>query len=42
MKIKFYADDKLPQNEAIKILVLPQLLEQFFMKVINIIHKFSR
>ena len=30
MKIKFYADDKLPQNEAIKILVLVIVIRAVF------------
>ena len=41
MKIKFNSDDELPLNKMIEILsMVTELLELFFMKIINIMHKF--
>ena len=41
MKIKFYSDNELPLNKTIGTLPWEYLLVLFFMKIINIIHKFS-
>ena len=40
-KIRFDSDDDLPVNETIKIHNVTMLLEQLFMKITNIIQKFS-
>ena len=39
MKIKFDSDDNITLNKTIEITVVQQLLEMFFLKMINIIHK---
>ena len=41
MKIKFNSDDELPLNKTIEIPSMIMVLELFFMKIANIIHKFS-
>ena len=41
MKIKFNSDDELPLNKTKEIPSMIMVLELFFMKIANIIHKFS-
>ena len=41
MKIKFNSDDELPLNKTIEIRTMTIVVWLFFMKVINIIHRFS-
>ena len=41
MKIKFNSDDELPVNKTIEIPSMTMFLELFFLKITNIIHKFS-
>ena len=40
MKIKFNSDDELLLNNAVEISTITMLLELFFLKITNIIHKF--
>ena len=42
MKIKFNSDDELLLNNAVEISTITMLLELFFLKITNIIHKFFR
>ena len=41
MKIKFNSDDELPLNKTIKIYNVTIVVRAIFMKIANIIHKFS-
>ena len=41
MKIKFNSDDKLPLNKTIEIPGMTIVVRAFFMKMKNIIHRFS-
>ena len=42
MKIKFNSDDELPLNKTIKIYNVTIVVRAIFMKIANIIHKFSQ
>ena len=41
MKIKFNSDDELPLNKTIEIPGMTIVVRAFFMKITNIIHRFS-
>ena len=41
MKIKFNSDDELPLNIAVEIASMTIIVRAIFLKITNIIHKFS-
>ena len=41
MKIKFYVDNELPVTKTIEIPIIALVVRAVFIKITNIIHKFS-